>query len=55
MSTDYLLGRVNENNTFVNTKITETENQLLFTYRLLDEKKQKDLLWYANMLKQKVE
>ena len=54
VSTDYLLGRITEDKNYIDeSNITEKEKQLLFTYRLLDDKKQNDLLWYADALKQR--
>lgn len=52
VSIDYLLGRI-ENDTPFKNDITDIENQLLFNFRDLDEKKQKDLIWYLNALKKK--
>lgn len=55
-TTDYLLGRINTDIPIMNIKqndITETESQLIFDYRHLNEQNQKELLWYVNALKQK--
>ena len=50
VSTDYLLGRVDEVNSCSDNNISENEHKLLVAYRLLDEKNKDDLLWYANAL-----
>lgn len=52
VSIDYLLGRV-ENDVPFKNETTDIENQLLFHFRNLDEKKQKDLMWYLDALEKK--
>ena len=50
VSTDYLLGRVDEIQSCSDNSISEDEYKLLIAYRLLNEKNKDDLLWYANAL-----
>lgn len=52
VSIDYLLGRT-ENDIPFKRDTTDTEDRLLFDFRNLDEKKQKDLIWYLGALKKK--
>lgn len=56
VSTDYLLGRIDENIPLMKIKqndISKEEEQLLFDFRKLNENNKNDLLWYINALKQK--
>lgn len=56
VSTDYLLGRIEEDIPFMKIKsndMTDEESDLLFHFRNLNEENKKDLLWYMNALEQK--
>lgn len=52
VSIDYLLGRIENDIPFKNDT-TDIEDQLLFNFRNLDGKKQKDLIWYLEALEKK--
>lgn len=56
VSIDYLLGRVEDDipcTSEINSASSTVEQQLLFGFKNLDRKKQKDLLWYLDALKKK--
>ena len=55
-STDYLLGRINNDSSLIqimNDKVEEDINELLSNYVRLSSDKKKDLIWFSNVLMDK--